>query len=186
MNSKLQEIIARYTAKGWTLVDIIDNRFPHHEAGEAVSHCWYCGCRIRYAFKCEHNAPPSPSHLPDQTHTIFVGSECVKSFVDDINGEASVAFLKAKWRQKGRYFWKRFMDRAVIVGTKRDGSWWAAVARSVTDHKGWTFSQRRFDSRTAAQRYVQTYALTGRPPRVLTGADIIAHLRAQLKKGGGQ
>jgi hypothetical protein len=175
MTPRLEAIAARYTLKGWYLDNVLD---------VGVGHCEYCGARIRYAFKCAHELAPI------DTDRIYVGRECVKSFVDDVNTKESIDFLKAKWRQKRTYFWKRFMYRDVIVGTRRDGSWWAAVAPTVTDHTTWTYSERRFKSGHDAKYYVQTYVLTGRPPaapRALTGADIIAQAKARLaQKQGGE
>jgi len=178
MTPRLEEIVSRRTLKGWRLIQIRDG---------VINNCEYCGAHIRYAFECAHDSAPVDADL------IYVGKECVKSFVDGINAKESIAFLRAKWRQKRTYFWKRFMYRNVIVGTRRDGSWWTAVAPTLTDRMTWTFIDRRFKSGHDAKHYVQMFVLTGRPPierRSLTGADIIARVQAQLaqkqKPGGGE
>jgi hypothetical protein len=156
MTPQVQALLERCTCKGWKVKRIIDNHYVLDQMGfQRFAHCHKCGVRIRWAFDCIH--PKAP------TESLYVGCECVRSFVDELNAKESVAFLRRKWRQKNTYFWKRFRDGVVITGTRDDGSWWAATAPRLTGHqRHWTFSPRHFDSDEAAQDYVQSCVLTGK------------------------
>ena len=171
MTPEARELISRRSLKGWKLLRVLTN---------ARTHCDYCGARIVYAFECSQDEPSMRAYLPDDV--IYVGSECVRSFIDGFNGKESVAFLKSKWRQRRSYFWKRFRDQVVIVGRNKSGSWWVATGASVVHSHTWRFSQRRFDSARAAQAYVSSYVITGVPPapRVVSGVEILDQVKRSL------
>ena len=145
-------MLERCTLKGWQFIDLT--------IGSAQ--CQYCHAHIVNLFEIRH----------DEGGQLFVGSECVKSFLPHVDGQASIHFLKARWRQHRRVYWKRFQSSCAIVGPyrKSPGEWWCAHGASVTDRSTWhhaTGGQKfwlRFRNELLAQRYVMTFLITGRPP----------------------
>jgi hypothetical protein len=168
MTPTMRALLEETSLKGWTL----DRVFRVHEdhATGAGAHCDYCGARIVWAFRLLH-APVragAGDHYLEAAKPIevIVGSECVNSFIDDVDGKASIAFLRAAWKQRRRYFWKRLKHTTAIVGPHRNtNSWWAAIGDTLLDTGSWEYSRRRFRSADDAKAYVSAYVLRHRGRR---------------------
>jgi hypothetical protein len=158
----MRSILEAVSLKGWTL----DRVFRVHEDHGAGQHCDYCGARIVWAFRVLH-APADTGFLESAAPiAVVVGSECVHSFVDDVDGKASIAFLRAKWKQRRRYFWKKLNHTTVIVGPHRTSiTWWTALGDTLLDPRSWTYSRKRFRTAEDAKTYATTYVLRHRRGR---------------------
>ncbi len=126
--------------KGAQLLDIEDT------AGEG--HCEYCGARLRWHYVL----------LLVDKKTIRVGSECVKSFLDDGDPKAAMAFFRDAWTQRRTYYYKRFAKFVWVIGqSKKTGGWYVAATESLRDY-GWNFLTW-CDSQDDAKGYLMEHVM---------------------------
>ncbi len=151
---RAQKIVEQYGMKNWKLKTIARpgisaDEIPLVSAGQR---CEYCNANLKYVHVLVHSDNPSANNW------LFVGSECLRSFVDVADPQEAVKFLKAAWRQKNKFFWKRFRDENLCIGQTKNGSWWVARTPSVKSIEGWDRSKVYYPSAEAAKegclRYV--------------------------------
>ena len=122
--------------KGWTLVDVED--YGAIEWNSPM--CAYCNKWLRWVHVLRH---------PDVEEELRVGGMCVHSFIDKDRAEEALAFYRAKWKQRKRYFHKEAYGQQVVVGQQRDDQWYVAFTWSVRS-RNWRFTSQRFPTAEAA------------------------------------
>lgn len=124
--------------KGWILKDIIDAE---------SANCDYCGAHLRWHYV-----------IQDGDKVQRVGSECVKSFIDDADPYAAFQMFFAKWRQRRTYYWRKFAGLMWVIGQQKSGAWYLAATTSLHAFP-WVFLAPTFESNDAARRYLAAHIM---------------------------
>ncbi len=153
-------MIRRFGLKEWTfqdIVDVYDPKAQEHYA-DLPMHCNYCGTSIRYV--CVLSPQSYQRWHRGSTFTLYVGNECVHSFVRPEDADDAWRLFHKRWRQRRHYYFIRDQrrKRTIFIGQYANGGWWIGIARSC---ESWDNLVGRFVRPTvqlwsadAARRYV--------------------------------